>query len=460
MEYHSPGAAFSDTLDQLMQRRELQKHQALLDSLASKREDRLVQAELDAAKEHRDSLKSADEARKETAHKNAIADFEKRVKEMVPGDIPDAEMMAQAEKLGVAGQYFPTPKAAFAAPPTGAVPNALDPTAPAAPVVPDGAGGATMTGPPDAPAPPAQGMLRIAPPETRPFIGTSAQRKEITDRKAQEAYIAGLPDGPLKQAAEYELRTNKNVPAGAIKAPGSETEAVFRQNPRDTGSGSVQRLVDGQWVDWAGDVPKGSHFMSVPPPRDTSAHDLAAANAVQATKEHAYTEFNNRAKPLEDRIDRINKLNESLDQGTRIADSTLAEQLITITAGGSGSGVRITQPEIEQVLKNTRTKWEDLDMMLRRWSGDKTQSLVLNDDQRAAMRGLARAYRKAATKAHRRILDYRSQIDEADNVSSVNRIRTRAEEDLFSEPEPTATNDAPKKTAAEIIADIRNGKKP
>jgi hypothetical protein len=226
MEYQSPGYAFSTAMEDALAKREASKRQAMMDQLAVKREDRLAQAELDSMQERRDALAEHKAEAEQKAHDREVADFEKRVQMMVPGDVPDKEMKDKATKLGMVGQFFP----------------------PSAPVqVP----GPTETGQPLVEAGPAA------------YIGSRADREAATKKKGQEAYAASLPEGPLKQEAMFALQMGRNPTASAVAGPWGATEPVVRVNPR---TGKVETI---------GDVPKGSHFVQEPAPKPEAEPDAA-----------------------------------------------------------------------------------------------------------------------------------------------------------------------------------------
>jgi hypothetical protein len=426
--YVSPADAFSSTLEQAALNRQVMQERAIQTQLAIQREQRQAAHDAEEAQQAHEALAQKRQIFDQSLKDKDNSDFQSFVKGMMPGDIPDPSRIEQAKRLGY-GHLFPadTNAVANAAP---APPEALaaDPSA--------------QPGPMPAPVPQA--------PLPQPFIGSREQRKDLEDKQAILDMTAGMPDGsPERKALEFYAKTGKVLPAGYAKEPGaSEGTAVARVDPKRQ---VVQRLVNGQWVDATGDMPKGTHFLQEPPAKDTSAADARAGAHVDVVREHAYTELNARAKPIEDQISRINKLTNSLNQNSSVADSTLAEQLITLTAGGMGSGVRMSQPMIDQVLNKSRTRWEDLDVALRKWSTapdkDKANtSLFFTDAQKQAMRDLARAYRQAANATHKKILDARSQIDSAKSVEDINRLRTKAEEDIFADD--SAVNDAPAATVA------------
>ncbi len=376
-----------------------------------------------------------------------IGDVEKQLGNMQPGDYPDSQLIANMDRLGMGAN---APKPALG---QQSMPGIVAPSAPQV---------AGIRVAPQPNEPPAQmGLTGSSDPAVRPYIGSPKQREAIDQKQKQQQFIDALPDGDprkdeIRQALGAEA-TGLHVPPGFFsKQAGDGTEEVYRQNPRD---GTIEKV---------GTVPKGAHFMTEPAPKDTSVGDALKADRqdrdLRGAKEKAYTEFNNAAKPFLDRIDRANKMEDSLKLHSNIADSTIAEQLVTLTAGGSGSGVRISQPMIDQVLHKTNTAWDDLSLRLKRWEAatpeDKNKiSMFFTDTQRLALHDLGQLYLAEARKQHAKILDYRSKIDEAKDFDTVYKTRTAAQRDIFDTPkadEATPAGVAP--TGTKRIRYDMNGK--
>ncbi len=426
MAYMSPSAGFSDAIEQTLASREALKHQQLLDSLAQQREANTARWHDDEVAQRREEAAARRADLLDRANERDRTDFEKRVSGMLPGDQPDAQMIAQDQKYRTG--FFKTAQPEPVAPLPGSttMPGMVSQGEPGGPQQPPMAAGTPQT-PQDAPA-----SLAAPAPAGSVYLGNRQDRlnlKKEKDARDSIAKIANLEPGTpeFQQAVlAHEMLTGKNVSAQFAKAPSTKTRFIFdpvKKTYTDTTGQVVTDLPNDAVVDRAAE------------PKNSDAHEAAKQNHVDSIREHAYTELNARAKPVEDQIQRLNKLDTSLNAKTDIADSTLAEQIVTLTAGGAGSGVRISQPMIAQVLDKSRTKWEDFDVALRKWdaasSADKQKpSLFFTDNQRQAIRDLARAYRTKANELHKQITTTRHEIDRADNVDAINEARTRLEEML------------------------------
>lgn len=414
----TPGGAFSSSFAETMQQEAATKRQAMLDDLTRRHIESQIaegQAALNEKKqEHADTLT-------EKERNQTVTD----VAGLVPGDIPDAELVARAKK-----HHVPL-RTSLAEPPQGAMPPASLAT-PGIPPVQD----------PAAVTPLGTGVLATPPQGSIRFAGTPAQQAVIDQRQRAQAFIDTLPDTDprkqeLKNAFEAEAAGLKVPPGYFAKQTVAKPHVVFdpiHGTYKEAGTGRV--ITDPKELE--GVTPD-----RLAEPRDTSGREVVQAMHLQTERNKAFVELNNDAKPVEDTINRVNRTLTSLNQNSNIADSTLAEMIVTMTAGGQGSGVRISQPMINQVLSKGRTHWSDLDLALRRWeAADPTKkqdaSLFFTDDQRQAIRTLAQAYRKEANRVHAKITASRHAIDDAESIADVNKIRTRAQEDIFAPAEPEA----------------------
>jgi hypothetical protein len=446
--YNAAGSAASDKMEEYLLQREKAKREATMTQLAMQKQvhdQTLAERRLDMEREQhaadlelkRSQRTSIDDERKARQADLIQKGIERKTKEvqdringMVPGDIPDAQMVQHADELGLGGQFPQTRNQTM--------PGVAAPGAGAGPVLPQ-----------QGPEPPTQvGLTGAADPLIRPFIGTPTQRQKIKDQQEIDAYAATLPEGSAARQVIEAKRHGVTLTAADLKIdkPATSRRLIFDPVKK-------QYLTpDGQPVT---DVTKDDAVDRSAEPKDTGAKDAARetaqANHVDQIREHAYTELNARAKSTEEQIANLNKFDTSMAQNSNIADSTLAEQIIKITAGGAGSGVRITQPEIDQVLKKSRTVWSDLQMKMNRISADPNAKVFFDEDQKKALRDLMSAIRVKANKTHEKIVKARRDIDDAQDVNTINRTRTSLEEALATAPDPAATAvPGPKRTRYDV----------
>src|ERR1035437_8809050 len=148
MEYTSPGAAFSNTLEDAMMRQQALKHQALIDSLSQQREARLDAAGREALDERKMELDLQMKKENRAEVTTRLKDIDLRRGEVIPSDLID-----QAREAGVPVPTLPPPAPVSAPGPLAPPPP---PPPPRAPPPPRPRGGRGPTRPP--PAPQGSGM--------------------------------------------------------------------------------------------------------------------------------------------------------------------------------------------------------------------------------------------------------------------------------------------------------------
>ncbi len=287
--FNSAGADASTGIMSFMAALEAKRRQDKLDAMTAQQQQfdqqmHLRDMTLKEKKEQREAEQhQADLAERAGQHRDAAAklaediqakkqdEFTKSISNMGPGDYPDSQQIQTAQALGM-GNRFPQPGVSQQS-----LPGVVAPNAPAiaaspmaagirvapAPVSASGFGpNASGVGLPPSPEPPAQmGLTGTADPGVRPFPGTYEQRHRLADEQALDTYAKSLPVGSAARQVVEAKQHGVTLTAGDLKVdkPADNSEAVFRQDPA---SGAVDRLVDGHWLPWTGDVPKGAHFMT------------------------------------------------------------------------------------------------------------------------------------------------------------------------------------------------------
>lgn len=433
-DYNSAGSAFADRMTEYLMHAEELKRQAALDQLQVRKQahaESLAERKLEMDQQQhaadlelkRSQLTSIDDTRKaqrealiEAGIRKKTDEVQARINGMLPGDIPDAQMVQHADELGL-GQQFPKPQAQ-------SMPGLVAP----------GAGPIAARIAPQGPEPVAQmGLTGTSDPIIRPFIGTKEQRDKKEAQQALDAYANTLPEGSAARQVVEAKRHGVTLTAADLKI---DKPTATRQLMLDP---ATRQFTDAQGH-VVTDVTKDDAVHMLPSPKDTSARDAVLEQSKQvhldAMRKDAHTELNNRAKPIEDLIGNLNKFDTSINQGTNIADSTLAEQIVKITAGGLGSGVRISQPMIDQVMKKTRTVWGDLQMKMQQLSANPNASIIFDAGQKQAMRDLMTMIREKANATHAKIIATRRKVDAADDTSTINKHIADLEEELAAPPSP------------------------
>lgn len=138
---------------------------------------------------------------------------------------------------------------------------------------------------------------------------------------------------------------------------------------------------------------------------------------------HSY-EYNDkkleaRAKPLSDQAARFDRLVTTVNEKTAQADALVAPELLTVMAGGSGSGLRMTKAELENVVGG-RSKWASIEAALQKWVPG--QALSITDSQRAEIQKLLTTMGGRIEAKASAIEEARNSLIDAKDVSSHRRI--------------------------------------
>ena len=102
--------------------------------------------------------------------------------------------------------------------------------------------------------------------------------------------------------------------------------------------------------------------------------------------DYANNFINQKMQPLQQLSQRASRLASTLQQANPQADSLIAPELLSIAAGGPGSGLRMNEAEIERILGGA-TKWTQLQQNLNKWSIDPAKAQI-PPDQRAQIQKL------------------------------------------------------------------------
>lgn len=92
-------------------------------------------------------------------------------------------------------------------------------------------------------------------------------------------------------------------------------------------------------------------------------------------------------EPVEARAERISRLEDTLNQNTPQSDALVAPELLSVMAGGQGSGLRMNEAEISRIVGG-RTNWESIKAKLNAWQTDPSKGFALTAPQRQQTRQL------------------------------------------------------------------------
>jgi len=119
-----------------------------------------------------------------------------------------------------------------------------------------------------------------------------------------------------------------------------------------------------------------------PKPPAPGAGDARSDRSVQFNTKRLDT----LAAPIDQRLQRLSTLQDTIYQKTPQADSLIAPELLTVMAGGQGSGLRMNEAEIARIVGG-RSNWESLQAAVNKWKGP-GNALSITDPQRAQIQSL------------------------------------------------------------------------
>ncbi len=119
-------------------------------------------------------------------------------------------------------------------------------------------------------------------------------------------------------------------------------------------------------------------------PKDTTVSDQARVERSYNTRK---TELDKSAQPVYDSLQRLGRLKDTIDNGSPIADSVTAPELLVVMAGGAGSGVRITTAEINNIMGGS-SKWEQVKSAINQYNTDPAKANKILEPMRGQIRKL------------------------------------------------------------------------
>lgn len=144
------------------------------------------------------------------------------------------------------------------------------------------------------------------------------------------------------------------------------------------------------------------------PFREAQLQNQQFQRTQQSYQFHA-AELDKLATPVTQIQERIQRLNDTLAQGTPQADALVAPELLTVMSGGQGSGLRMNEAEISRIVGG-RSKWEDLKAAVNKWSLDPTKANSITPEQRQEIHNLAGTVTQRANEKLGIIMNARSAL--------------------------------------------------
>lgn len=143
------------------------------------------------------------------------------------------------------------------------------------------------------------------------------------------------------------------------------------------------------------------------------------------------------AKPIEESIARMGRLRDTMAQGTPQADALVGPELLSVMAGGMGSGLRMNEAEIARIVGG-RSKWEDLKAAIQKWSTDPEAARSITPDQQSQIHRLVETVYTKLQQKQRALDSARDALLDSDDPKDHRRIVTDAHKAMTGVDEGTS----------------------
>ena len=144
--------------------------------------------------------------------------------------------------------------------------------------------------------------------------------------------------------------------------------------------------------------PKDGHVIKdlgqskLPPPPSPATAD----NRLDRSYQYNNNIIEKQRKGTDDRLERLDRAQMSLNAKSPQADALIAPELLTVMAGGQGSGLRMNEAEISRIVGG-RSNWEALKAAANKWQLDPSKALSITDAQRGQVGALLSKVRSKTT---------------------------------------------------------------
>jgi hypothetical protein len=262
-----------------------------------------------------------------------------------------------------------------------------------------------------------------------PFID-ALQKQRVQQGQIQQqmeqAQIAGIPGQRAQQAAtlaQTQAATEKDkaqateatARAGSLANP---VEKTLEQRIADAANKAISEGRDPNQdpiVKSLSDVKTGLQKQPVPPKPDTPEQQFideyqrthqgagvqaaerafalnqrvvdpaVAASRTDARSDKSYqynaARLDKLRTPIESSLDRLTRAEQNVHLATPQSDALVAPELLSVMAGGQGSGLRMNEAEISRIVGG-RSNWESLKAAVNKWQTDPSKALSITPSQR------------------------------------------------------------------------------
>lgn len=249
--------------------------------------------------------------------------------------------------------------------------------------------------------------------------------------------VPGSEETKFKVAISKELAEATGLPAKMI---GQEmTAQEFNQITAHTKPGTgVVALKDGKWLINEATGEKIVRLGDLPVTPQSPAAEEGRTDRSYQFHTQQITAI---AKPITDTLTRMERLQDTLREGTPQTDALVGPELLSVIAGGQGSGLRMSEAEIYRVVHG-RSKWENLKAAVAQWRLDPRKANSITDEQRQEIHDLVAAVSQHLSERAQLVTDAQQALADTTDPEKHRQIFAKLRSDLLggkaTVPAPTA----------------------
>lgn len=242
--------------------------------------------------------------------------------------------------------------------------------------------------------------------------GGLQQVKQVLGQEPQFKQLA--PTQSLTKPTVYEPI---EIPTGKTKTEGGVFQREFTRGDPTTGKA----------------LPNATTYWKASEPSSTGG------NAASDKSYQFHTaQISALAKPLQDRADRMERLQVSINQKNPQADALVAPELLTAMAGGMGSGLRMNEAEISRIVGG-KNAWESLKSTLLKYQANPDKPFLIPDNQRTQIQGLIDAMSGKITEKNNAVIEAQQALADAKTPAEHRKIFADLRKKLSGSGGGTAT---------------------
>ena len=205
-------------------------------------------------------------------------------------------------------------------------------------------------------------------------------QREGVEQKPEEAELAGEMRGKLQADRDSDAATRQQAAlkqqADLAAQREKDAEAARTQTIGAAQARQDALFAQQQKLEREREAAAEGRLEKTLPDKDDAANDRSYQfNSTQLEKVRT---------PIDALANRMSTLTQNTNFHTPQADSLLAPEILSVVAGGQGSGLRMNQAELERIAGGA-TKWTQLQTELNKWSTDPAHA-TFTDEQRNQMR--------------------------------------------------------------------------